>query len=95
MRPWRIGLRDPLQPERLLGTVSSALPAHAHCPTVVVPYRGGEDDAILTGPKPVRRIVVGVDGSPASEVALEHGSKTLMASRIVDAIVAFLRGGPQ
>lgn len=27
-----------------------------------------------------------------SEVALEHGSKTLMASRIVDAIAAFLRG---
>lgn len=29
-----------------------------------------------------------------TEVALEHGSKTLMASRIVDAIAAFLRGGP-
>ena len=27
-----------------------------------------------------------------TEVALEHGSKTLMASRIVDAIVTFLRG---
>jgi phosphopantothenoylcysteine decarboxylase / phosphopantothenate---cysteine ligase len=27
-----------------------------------------------------------------AEAALEHGSKTLMASRIVDAIVAFLRG---
>ena len=27
-----------------------------------------------------------------TEVALEHGSKTLMASRIVDAIAAFLRG---
>lgn len=31
-------------------------------------------------------------GSDGSEVALEHGSKTLMASRIVDAIAAFLRG---
>jgi phosphopantothenoylcysteine decarboxylase/phosphopantothenate--cysteine ligase len=28
--------------------------------------------------------------SDGTEVALEHGSKTLMASRIVDAIVAFL-----
>lgn len=28
-----------------------------------------------------------------NEAALEHGSKTLMASRIVDAIVAFLHGG--
>ncbi|MBC7290424.1 MAG: universal stress protein [Actinotalea sp.] len=59
--------------ERLLGTVSSALPAHAHCPTVVVPSRqhawpGGEPRP--TGP--VRRIVVGVDGSPAAEAALEH-----------------------
>jgi phosphopantothenoylcysteine decarboxylase/phosphopantothenate--cysteine ligase len=31
-------------------------------------------------------------GSDDAEVALEHGSKTLMASRIVDAIAAFLRG---
>ena len=29
--------------------------------------------------------------SDGTESALEHGSKTLMASRIVDAIVAFLR----
>ena len=28
-----------------------------------------------------------------TEAALEHGSKTLMASRIVDAIVAFLHNG--
>lgn len=32
-------------------------------------------------------------GADGSEVALEHGSKTLMASRIVDAITAFLHGG--
>lgn len=31
-------------------------------------------------------------GSDGTEVALEHGSKTLMASRILDAIAAFLRG---
>ncbi len=78
--------------ERLLGTVSSALPAHAHCPTVVVPYRHPDSDG--PGPQghlsdepafaersgqpwpsrretlPVRRIVVGVDGSPAAELAL-------------------------
>lgn len=78
--------------ERLLGTVSSALPAHAHCPTVVVPFRppvgdgpaprghatGIEPVAERSGQPwtghhdtlPVRRIVVGVDGSPAAEVAL-------------------------
>ena len=32
-------------------------------------------------------------GADGSEVALEHGSKTVMASRIVDAIAAFLRSG--
>ena len=31
-------------------------------------------------------------GADGTEVALEHGSKTLMATRIVDAIAAFLRG---
>ncbi|MDT0167066.1 universal stress protein [Actinotalea sp. AC32] len=55
--------------ERLLGTVSSALPAHAHCPTVVVPSRG---DSVDQGVRPVRRVVVGVDGSPAAEAALER-----------------------
>lgn len=53
---------------RLLGTVSSALPAHAACPTVVVPLRQGQDEAITT----LERIVVGVDGSPPSQVALRH-----------------------
>lgn len=82
--------------ERLLGTVSSALPAHAHCPTVVVPYRRHDRtghgargvpaearrdaearhdaDGEAAGPPPIamplRRIVVGVDGSQAAEVAL-------------------------
>lgn len=53
--------------DRLLGTVSSSLPAHAHCPTVVVPVREGRD---VLGP--LARIAVGVDGSPASAVALER-----------------------
>jgi len=89
--------------DRLLGTVSSALPAHAHCPTVVVPlagvHRGPQASAMFAAAgltpdeqpaasttrstreeaggehvippvRPVRRIVVGVDGSPAAEVAL-------------------------
>jgi nucleotide-binding universal stress UspA family protein len=61
--------------ERLLGTVSSALPAHSHCPTVVVPHREHAEDReeheLPTRPV-VRRIVVGVDGSPAAELALER-----------------------
>ncbi len=70
--------------ERLLGTVSSALPAHAHCPTVVVPYRAPENAEhpaqreahqhwpVTREVLPVRRIVVGVDGSPSAEIALER-----------------------
>lgn len=64
--------------ERLLGTVSSALPAHAHCPTIVVPIGRGEDEAGEGGgtapahAPTVKRIVVGVDGSPAAELALQH-----------------------
>ncbi|WP_258724156.1 universal stress protein [Cellulomonas sp. NS3] len=62
--------------DRLLGTVSSALPAHASCPTVVVPLRGADssrvvpDDAPLEPVAPVRRIVVGIDGSPQADLAL-------------------------
>jgi nucleotide-binding universal stress UspA family protein len=60
--------------DRLLGTVSSALPAHAYCPTVVVPLRKGgkplPDDVAIPAVRPLRRIVVGVDGSPAAEYAL-------------------------
>jgi nucleotide-binding universal stress UspA family protein len=99
--------------DRLLGTVSSALPAHAHCPTVVVPRIGARpginssrvvaavapeiaavapeivEEVKLSEPtepptdhrtmprwgarptvEPIRRIVVGVDGSPAAELAL-------------------------
>lgn len=60
--------------DRLLGTVSSALPAHAYCPTVVVPMRAASrGDAVgPSHPGPVRRIVVGVDGSAASELALRQ-----------------------
>jgi len=80
--------------ERLLGTVSSALPAHARCPVVVVPLRAEENRGVSwtppgTDPAPaatepaavapgageireVRRIVVGIDGSPQAERALQH-----------------------
>jgi nucleotide-binding universal stress UspA family protein len=64
--------------DRLLGTVSSTLPAHAHCPTVVVPLRdsrrGGvvQRDESVPVVRPVRKIVVGVDGSPQADLALRY-----------------------
>ncbi len=51
--------------DRLLGTVSSALPAHAKCPVVVVPRR--TSGKAFT---PVERIVVGTDGSDVASSAL-------------------------
>lgn len=54
--------------DRLLGAVSSAVPPHAKCPTVVVPWRGPE-----TRPRmPIKRIVVGVDGSSSAKKALQR-----------------------
>ena len=53
--------------DRLLGTVSSALPAHSKCPVVVVPRH-------TSGKKftPVERIVVGIDGTDQPSCALKH-----------------------
>ncbi|GAB4086441.1 universal stress protein [Myceligenerans cantabricum] len=94
--------------ERLLGTVSSALPAHAHCPVVVVPLSSGEhamwsgadaaaraenadgrrtsaghdggDARETEGDGPgVRRVVVGVDGSPQAEAALTQAIEQAQA----------------
>ena len=56
--------------DRLLGTVSSALPAHAHCPAIVVPRHTEGSDYT-----PVRRIVVGVDGSDSAPKALRWAGK--------------------
>jgi nucleotide-binding universal stress UspA family protein len=48
----------------LLGSVSTGLIHHAHCPVAVI------GDAAPIGPKDSRRpVVVGIDGSPASELA--------------------------
>ena len=53
--------------DRLLGTVSSALPAHAKCPVVIVPRH-------TSGKKfmPIERIVVGVDGSDVPSSGLRR-----------------------
>ena len=59
---------------RVLGSVASALPAHADCPTVVVPrqYKVTEvkGSARFAPGRSQRPVVVGVDGSPVSRVAM-------------------------
>ncbi|MGO9929377.1 MAG: universal stress protein [Mycobacterium sp.] len=51
-------------PGRLLGSVSSALLRHAHCPVAIV----HDEDA--STPYPAQTpVLVGIDGSPASELA--------------------------
>lgn len=82
--------------ERLLGTVSSALPAHAHCPTVVVPLRTPEgtslaDDDPIPEIRKTRRIVVGVDGSPPAEAAL---TRALAEAQLWDAELTIVTGVP-
>lgn len=52
--------------DRLLRTVSTAVPSNAYCPTVVIPAEG--TGAYL----PVEHIVVGVDGSEHAQTALQR-----------------------
>ena len=52
--------------DRLLKTVSSAVPANAYCPTVVVPT--DSPDLHI----PIERVVCGVDGSQHSKMALQR-----------------------
>ena len=53
--------------DRLLGATSSALPAYSRCPVVVVPAR--DTDQQFT---PVKKIVIGVDGSSRSRKSLRR-----------------------
>lgn len=48
----------------LLGSVSTGLVHHAHCPVAVIP-----DEALLPSELSQLPVVVGIDGSPASELA--------------------------
>ena len=59
---------------RLLGGVSTALPAHAACPTVVVPFPRGErerDEDRRSEPAERARVVVGTDGSVSAAHAVD------------------------
>lgn len=77
--------------DRLLGSVSSAIPAHAKCPVVVVPpHKSGQPFL------PVRRIVVGVDGSEVASTALRKAADAAVmwdAELTVVAAVPIAMGG--
>lgn len=67
---------------RVLGSVASALPAHAACPTVVVNhhYEPVTDHASrFTHGADERPIIVGVDGSDHGRVAALHAAETASA----------------
>ncbi len=51
-------------PGRLLGSVSSALLRHAHCPVAIVHEEDPSTPTVVRAP-----VLVGIDGSPASELA--------------------------
>ncbi|OOK75997.1 universal stress protein [Mycobacterium kansasii] len=50
----------------LLGSVSSGLAHHAHCPVAVI-----HDEDVLEARSPQAAVVVGIDGSPTSELATD------------------------
>jgi nucleotide-binding universal stress UspA family protein len=50
--------------QRLLGSVSSGLVQHAHCPIAVI----HDEDPMMDHPA-LAPVLVGIDGSPASEIA--------------------------
>ncbi len=53
----------------LLGSVAFAVSARATCPVVVV-----KDDAVVRPPGPEHGVVVGTDGSPAAEAAVDFAA---------------------
>jgi nucleotide-binding universal stress UspA family protein len=64
---------------RIMGSVASALPAHAHCPTIVVHRQYGISDAEGAArfvPQPDQRpVIVGFDRSKRSKVAALHAAQ--------------------
>ena len=59
---------------RLLGSVSTAVPAHAHCPVGIIPLQWGTDyrvsENVSRRPAFVDGVTVGSDGSPHASAAM-------------------------
>lgn len=74
---------------RVLGSVSTALPAHAHCPTIVVTDRA-ESSTGNDGP-----VVVAVDGSDAGRVAMVTAAATAATRDAELELVSVLPAGEE
>ncbi|HJA62300.1 MAG TPA: universal stress protein [Candidatus Brevibacterium intestinavium] len=74
---------------RLLGSVSTALPAHAHCPTLVVGRRASSETA-ADGP-----VVVAVDGSDSGRVAMFTAAAEAGVREAPIEVVAVLPAGDE
>lgn len=72
---------------RLLGSVSTALPAHSHCPTVVIPSQRSE---AVDAP-----VVVAVDGSDTGRLALFTAAEVASSRGTVLEIVCVLPTGDE
>lgn len=80
---------------RMLGSVSTALPAHAHCPTVVVPRHVAHNGQGEGSGRDEGSVVVAVDGSAAGAVAVNTAARAA-ASRGADLeIVSVLPTGDE
>lgn len=74
---------------RVLGSVASGLPAHARCPTVVVPRRERSDGSSDSAPAAARGpVVAGVDGSEQSRLVLRTAAR--QAERLGTALRVFV-----
>lgn len=78
----------------MLGSVASSLPAHAKSPTVIVPknYQGTEDDdgETFDPSEDAGPIVVGLDGSEQSRVAVLHAAQAAAERRATLQLVMVL-----
>ncbi|GAA1452807.1 universal stress protein [Nesterenkonia lacusekhoensis] len=82
---------------RIVGSVATAVPAHAHCPTVIVPASYdpqagvGPDGGRFSPAQDPRPVVVGVDGSSISRVAaLQAAEAAAERGAPLHAIIALL-----